>query len=94
MDETIASLREDIVKPFVEAICCEARTTLVGVITCTSDVARSAVQGVLRREEERFAERKFDGEASSMQLASALALLSNLLAVEGALESIQKHLGI
>ena len=82
-------LNTQIVEPLVKNLCQEAEDTLKGVVETTSSVGRASVEGILKREESAFSRTDQDGESSSTDMKVALETVSNLFALEGALESFR-----
>jgi hypothetical protein len=90
--QMIDMFNEQIVEPLVKDLCREAESTLKGVIATTSSVGRTSVEDILKREEKCFKELHQDHESSSLNLTVAIETVSNMLALEGALESFRGHL--
>lgn len=86
--------KEQIVDPWIRSLKEDAEKSLVGTISASSQVARAAVENVLRRENARYQrENDFKNLPSRAGMVQHMvALSSSLWAADSALLTIQKML--
>lgn len=94
MDIIETRYKEEIVEPWVRHLRAEGEKSLLGTITASSQVAKSAVSSALEREDLRY-KRENDQKNTPIQpgmVQHMVAMQSNLIAAEAALIEIQKRL--
>ncbi|CCA76063.1 hypothetical protein PIIN_10063 [Serendipita indica DSM 11827] len=93
MDVIEGHYREEIVKPWIKDLARESEKSLIGTITASSQVARTAVENALAREDARYkreSEERIPNKYGVVQ--NMVALNSSLWAAESALQTIWKEL--
>lgn len=90
MDIIHSRYQEEIVAPWMRDMQDEGERSLLGTISKSSEVAKEAVEGALRREEERY-EREKESKSKPVPpgtIQHLVAVHGNLLAAEGALTQL------